>query len=116
MTNPFNDYTKRMKAISSKRKKTDDDLMEMARIEWMASLYHTERKGYYMKAECIEAAMLAAAKDKKLGKAFQAAVSVPDDPVFHFEHESFCVVGRYSATGIAMWIYGMKRAAGTSGN
>ena len=88
MANPFNDYTKRMKAISSKRKKTDDDLMEMARIEWMASLYHTERKGYYMKAECIEAAMLAAAKDKKLGKAFQAAVSVPDDPVFHFEHES----------------------------
>ena len=71
MANPFNDYTKRMKAISSKRKKTDDDLMEMARIEWMASLYHTERKGYYMKAECIE-----------------AAVSVPDDPVFHFEHES----------------------------
>lgn len=52
MANPFNDYTKRMKAISSKRKKTDDDLMEMARIEWMASLYHTERKGYYMKAEC----------------------------------------------------------------
>ena len=88
MANPFNDYTKRMKAISSKRKKTDDDLMEMARIEWMASLCHTERKGYYMKAECIEAAMLAAAKDKKLGKAFQAAVSVPDDPVFHFEHES----------------------------
>ena len=32
--------------------------------------------------------LLAAAKDKKLGKAFQAAVSVPDDPVFHFEHES----------------------------
>ena len=29
MANPFNDYTKRMKAISSKRKKTDDDLMEM---------------------------------------------------------------------------------------
>ena len=28
MANPFNDYTKRMKAISSKRKKTDDDLME----------------------------------------------------------------------------------------
>lgn len=84
MANPFNDYTKRMKAISSKRKKTDDDLMEMARIEWMASLYHTERKGYYMKAECIEAAMLAAAKDKKLGKAFQAAVSVPDDPGLSF--------------------------------
>ena len=33
MANPFNDYTKRMKAISSKRKKTDDDLMEIARIE-----------------------------------------------------------------------------------
>ena len=62
MANPFNDYTKRMKAISSKRKKTDDDLMEMARIEWMASLCHTERKGYYMKAECIEAAMLAGGK------------------------------------------------------
>lgn len=88
MANPFNEYTKQMKAISSKRKKTEDDLMEMAWIEWRASLYYTGKKGYYMKAECIEAALLASAKDKKLGKAFKASVSVPEDPVFHFEQEA----------------------------
>ena len=88
MANPFNEYHKQMKLISSKRKKTEDDLMEMAKTEWRAALYHSGKKGYYIKAECIEAAMLAAAKDKKLGKTFNSAVSVPNDPALHFEHES----------------------------
>jgi hypothetical protein len=86
--NPFNDYTKELKAISGKRKKTEDDLLEMARIEWSASLYHTEKKGYYMKAECFEASLLAAAKSKKLGTAFKQAVRIPDDPIFHFKDEN----------------------------
>lgn len=85
--NPFNDYTKQLKAISAKRKKTDDDLLEMARIEWMASLYYTEQEGYFIKAECFEATFLAAAKSKKLGTAFKQSVRIPDNPVFHFKQE-----------------------------
>lgn len=87
MANPFNEYTKRMKALSSKRKKTEDDLWELAHIEWEAALYHTPERGYYMKAECLEGAFYEAAKTKKLGKVFKEAVRINDDPAFHFEHE-----------------------------
>nr|DAF41316.1 MAG TPA: hypothetical protein [Caudoviricetes sp.] len=85
--NPFCEFSKQLKAISSKRKKTEDDLLEMARIEWTASLYHTEQAGYFIKAECFEATFLAAAKSKKLGTAFKQVVRIPDNPVFHFKHE-----------------------------
>lgn len=85
--NPFNPYTKRLKEISSKRKKTEDDLLAMARIEWEASLYYTKKDGYFIKAECFEASLLAAAKSKKLGTIFKQAVSIPDNPAFHFKDE-----------------------------
>lgn len=85
--NPFNAYAKQLKAISSKRKKTEDDLLEMARIEWLAGLYHTSEEGYYMKAECFEGAFYESAKAKKLGKVFREALRIPDHPIFHFKHE-----------------------------
>lgn len=85
--NPFNEYTKQLKAISSKRKKTEDDLMEMARIEWRAGLYHTAEEGYFVKAECFEGAFFESAKAKKLGKIFKEAVRIPDNPAFRFPDE-----------------------------
>jgi hypothetical protein len=36
---PRNSYAKAMKAVSSKRKKTDADLDELARLEWLAGIY-----------------------------------------------------------------------------
>lgn len=85
--NPFNDFSRRLKAISSKRKKTEDDLLAMARIEWESALYYTPKEGYFMKAECFEGAFYEAAKTKKLGKTFKEAVRIPDNPAFHFKHE-----------------------------
>lgn len=85
--NPFNEYARQMKAISSKRKKTEDDLWELARIEWVAGLYYTPEEGYYLKAECLEGAFCEAAKAKKLGKVFKEAMRIPNNPAFRFEHE-----------------------------
>lgn len=82
--NPLNEYSKKMKAITSKRKKTDDDLLELAKIEWEASLYYTEDKGYFIKGDCFAASFLAAAKSKKLGTAFKQSVSIPEDPMLVF--------------------------------
>ena len=82
--NPLNEYTKKMKALTSKRKKTDDDLLEIAKIEWEASLYYTPNKGYFIKGDCFAASFLEAAKSMKLGKAFKQAVSIPDDPELIF--------------------------------
>lgn len=86
--NPFNEYAKQKKAISSKRKKTEEDQLEIARIEWLAALYYNSQSGYFMKAECFEGAFYEAAKTQKLGKIFKEAVRIPDNPIFHFEHES----------------------------
>jgi hypothetical protein len=41
---PRNTYAKAMKAISGKRKKTDADYDEMARLEWLAGLYRIKVK------------------------------------------------------------------------
>ena len=90
--NPFNEYTKRLKEISGKRKKTDEDLLEMAKIEWNASLYHTSQKGYFIKAECFEGSLLAAAKAFKQGTIFKQAVRIPTDPVFKFKHQKLTPV------------------------
>lgn len=38
---PRNTFAKAMKAISAKRKKTDADYDEMARLEWLAGLYRS---------------------------------------------------------------------------
>lgn len=84
--NPFNPFTKRLKEISGKRKKTEDDLLDMARIEWEASLYYTPDAGYFIKAECFEGTFLAAAKAFKQGTTFKQAVAIPSNPVFEFKH------------------------------
>ena len=38
---PRNTYAKAMKAVSSKRKKTDADFDELARLEWLAGIYRS---------------------------------------------------------------------------
>ena len=39
LADPANEWTRAIKEISGKRKKTDADYEEMARLEWMGSLY-----------------------------------------------------------------------------
>jgi hypothetical protein len=87
IANPFNPFAKRLKELTSKRKKTEDDLLAIARVDWEASLYYTKKDGYFIKAECFEATLLNAAKSKKLGNVFKQAVSIPDNPAFRFKDE-----------------------------
>lgn len=84
--NPLNEYSKKLKPLNAKRKKTDEDYAKIAEIEWEASLYYSKDKGYYIKGDCFAASFLAAAKSKKLGTAFKQSVSIPDDPVLVFPH------------------------------
>ena len=48
--NPFNKYTKELSTLTSKRKKTEDDLMEISHIKFIASLYYDKDKGYLIPA------------------------------------------------------------------
>lgn len=57
MSDPLNKYTKEMKQISSKRKKTDDDVMMMRKIELRAKIYHDAELGIYVPATWVTASI-----------------------------------------------------------
>lgn len=63
---PRNTYAKAMKAVSSKRKKTDADLDELARLEWLAGLYRFNND-LVIPDYVIESTMIAGAKKSKRG-------------------------------------------------
>lgn len=48
LANPLDPYAKAIKAISSKRSKTEDDHLEMLRVEWEGGLYFDEELGPYV--------------------------------------------------------------------
>lgn len=78
---PLNEYAKAMKAITSKRQKTDEDHLELAKIEFQAGLYHDEKLGPYIPASWITGTMVEGAKRNRLGREFSAFVIVADDQI-----------------------------------
>ena len=79
MADPLNRFSKQLKEISGKRKKTDEDHAEMARIEWHAGLYVDREGDLILPASILESAIQEGAKKQKLGKAFKSAVFVDED-------------------------------------
>src|SRR4051812_43785097 len=72
---PLNKYAKMLKAVSAKRKKTEADYEEIARIEFVAGLYMGQG-GPVIPARLLEAAVVEGARKSKLGKQVQAGVIV----------------------------------------
>jgi hypothetical protein len=63
---PRNTYSKAIKAVSSKRKKTDADFDEMARLEWLAGLYRF-RDNLVIPDYVLESVFINGAKKSKRG-------------------------------------------------
>lgn len=102
LADPLNKWARSMKEISSKRKKTDADLLELSRREWRGGLYYDNNNGVHVPARCIEAMLRDAAKKTKMGKAVQQALIVPDDAKLEYkgpqdpdglweQQETFCL-------------------------
>lgn len=66
-SNPLDEYAKRLKALTSKRKKTDEDYEKILDLQWHASLYWNDTIGLYMPVENLLAALHKACKKHKLG-------------------------------------------------
>ncbi len=81
LADPLNKYSRMLKNVTSKRKKTDADHEEMARIEFEGGLYWDEKVGVYLPSDGIEATICAGAKKSRIGKDVQAAVFVQDEIV-----------------------------------
>jgi len=82
--NPIHPMTLGIKKVSSKRKKTEDDYKELAKLEFIASAYWTKDKGYYIPGKNIDATLLASAKMFKLGTMWKQGAGVYDDASFEF--------------------------------
>lgn len=75
---PLNKYSKLMKAISSKRGKTDSDFEELAHIEFLAAFYLTkDERGQAvpcMPIDNLQALLIAGAKKRKEGMQAKSGV------------------------------------------
>jgi hypothetical protein len=79
MANPLNVYSRAMKPLTGKRKKTDADHLEISRIEWEAGLYFDPDGNVCLPAEVIEATLRNAARKTKSGKLIEEGVRVEEN-------------------------------------
>ena len=98
--NPLNDFTKKLKALTGKRKKTDEDHAAIAEVEWTASLYYENGK-YIIPTKVLEAALLASAKQFKKGTLLKQCVIVSDDLVLDFKDKNLTPEKLYKVAGYA---------------
>lgn len=78
LANPLNPHAKALKAISAKKKKTDADYEEMAKVEWRGGLYLDDKNRVVWPAENLEAAILAASAKLKLKSQLKSSLIVEE--------------------------------------
>ena len=83
---PRNTYSKAIKAVSGKRKKTDADYEEMARLEWLAGIYRF-RDDLVIPDYVLEAVFINGAKKSKRGPQAKCGL-------FFTEHASLVFPGK----------------------
>ena len=81
--NPFNEFSKRLKPLTSKRIKTEDDLEEISHIKFL-SCFYMNGDVYVLPSNCIEQSIVSAAKENKLGKKFERSFRIFNDAALQF--------------------------------
>lgn len=79
LANPLDPATQALKALTAKRKKTDDDLIDIARAEFLGGLYIDPDVGPYVPGENVERAILDAAKLTKNGMNVKRGLFIETD-------------------------------------
>ena len=68
LSNPDNQWAKAISAITSKRKKTEDDRLEISRLEWFGGLYVGQDGGPVIPTKNIRKCINEAAKIRRMGR------------------------------------------------
>lgn len=76
LSDPLDDISKKIKKISGKTKKTEDDYLEMSRLEHMGGLYLDSEFGPYIPGQNFERMLVDGAKHMRLGPKIKAALIV----------------------------------------
>lgn len=76
--NPLNPITREMKKYTSKKKKTEEDLLKIADLEWESGAYWQDGLGLYIPSTNIEATLVNGGKANKKGTDIQKYVNVTE--------------------------------------
>lgn len=79
LADPLDDYAKAMKTLTGNRKKSDEDHAEISRIEFHGGLYFAADIGPYIPDSWLSAMLVEGARKRKLGKPFEANVSIAEE-------------------------------------
>jgi hypothetical protein len=74
LADPLNEWSKKIKNVTSKRKKTDADYEEIARLEFYGGMYLDESNHPCIPGEVIEAVIISGAKKQKMGTQAKAGI------------------------------------------
>lgn len=74
LADPLNEFAKAMRQVSSKKKKTEADFAQLAKLEFMGGLYFDAKGRVIIPDFAIEACLVNAAKKDRKGKHAQAAI------------------------------------------
>jgi hypothetical protein len=96
LANKFDEFAREIAAITSKKKKTDDDHAEVARLEFFGSVYETEDGLVGIPAWNIFKSLQEGARLNKLGRAVERAVLPIGADVLPIKHDG-------PNTAEAMW-------------
>ena len=78
---PLHPLTRKMKKLSSSRKKTDDTHEQMGDIEWRAGIYHDEKLGPYIPSANVLRCIQAGGTATKMGAAIKRSVFSLEDKI-----------------------------------
>ena len=68
LADPFDVYTKQLSAVTSKRRKTEDDQLLAQKIEWTGGLYWNEKLGPYIPGANVKRCIQGGGQVSKRGK------------------------------------------------
>lgn len=86
LADPLSAPARSLAELTGKRKKTERDLEEIARREWLGGLYYDEKLGPVLPAWNVVRSIQEAARLSKLGKAIERGV-FPEDELAKLEYE-----------------------------
>lgn len=76
LASPMNPYARELKKLNSKRVKTDEDRLAMAKVEFEGGLYYDEEIGPYLPGANLLASLIEGGKVKRAGKKIERSVQV----------------------------------------
>lgn len=76
LSNPLDPLTKEIKTYSGKKKKTDEDHLAMAKLEWTGGMYFDPKIGPHLPARNIKATLIVAAKKSKDGPKMKTGATI----------------------------------------